>query len=110
MAGKAAIKTPTETKIILNRPKTMCEVNPQMQLTPIQVESYAGHKADETPRRFLIGGQWMEVVEVIDRWYQIESQPEWPRANYFKVRATDGRDYLLKHDQETDEWFLGRSW
>ena len=47
---------------------------------------------------------------VIDRWYQIESQPEWPRANYFKVRATDGRDYLLKHDQEADEWFLGRSW
>src|SRR5258708_12777159 len=81
-----------------------------MQQTPIQVESYAGHKADETPRRFLIGGQWMEIVEVIDRWYQIESQPEWPRANYFKVRATDGRDYLLKHDQEADDWFLRRSW
>jgi hypothetical protein len=97
MAGKVAIETPAETKIILNRPKTMCEVNPRMQLTPIQVESYAGHKG-------------MEIVEVIDRRYQIESQPEWLRAHYFKVRATDGRDYLLKHDQEADEWFLGRSW
>ena len=88
----------------------MCQVNPGMQLIPIQVVSYAGYEADETPRRFLIGGQWMEIVEVIDRWYQVESQPEWPRANYFKVRAANGRDYLLKHDQEADEWFLGRSW
>jgi hypothetical protein len=36
-----------------------------------------------------------EILEVIDRWYQVESQPEWPRANYFKVRAKDGPDYLL---------------
>jgi hypothetical protein len=81
-----------------------------MQLTPIQVESYAGYKADETPRRFLAKDRWIEVEEVLDRWYQIESQPEWPQANYFKVRGTDQHDYLLKHDQESDEWFLGRSW
>jgi hypothetical protein len=81
-----------------------------MQLTPIQVESYAGYKADETPRRFLAEDRWNEVEEVLDRWYQIESQPEWPQANYFKVRATDQHEYLLKHDQESDEWFLCRSW
>ena len=81
-----------------------------MQLTPVQVESYAGYKADETPRRFLIEGRWMEIVEVIARWHQIESQPERPRSDYFKVRATDGRDYLLRHDQEADKWFLGRTW
>lgn len=80
-----------------------------MKLTPIQVESYAGHKADETPRRFLIDDLWLEVEEVVDRWYQVESLPEWPRANYFKVRGTDQRQYLLKHDQEVDEWFLGKA-
>ena len=79
-----------------------------MKLTPIQVESYAGHKADETPRRFLIDDLLLEVEEVVDRWYQVESLPEWPRANYFKVRETDQRQYLLKHDQEVDEWFLGK--
>ena len=81
-----------------------------MQLTPIQVESYAGDKADETPRRFLVQDQWIEVEEVLDRWYQIKSQPEWPRANYLKVRGTDQREHLLKHDQELDKWFLCRSW
>ena len=81
-----------------------------MKLTAIQVQCYAGAKADETPRRFSLEGRSVEVSEVLDRWYQIESKPEWPRANYFKVGATDGREYLLKHDLESDEWFLGQQW
>lgn len=42
--------------------------------------------------------------------HQVESKPEWPRADCFKVHAEDGRDYLLKHDLESDDWGLGRSW
>jgi hypothetical protein len=79
-----------------------------MQLTPIQVESYAGYKANETPRRFLREDQWIEIEEVLDRWHQVESLPEWPRANYFKVRAADQREFLLKHDQESDGWFVAK--
>ena len=37
-------------------------------LIPIQVECYAGAKADETPRRFTWEGQTIEVDEVVDRW------------------------------------------
>lgn len=81
-----------------------------MILKPIQAECYAGVKADETPRRFLLEGRFLEVLEVLDRWHQVESKPEWPRADYFKVRAEDRHDYLLKHDLECDEWFLGRQW
>jgi len=81
-----------------------------MKLTPIQVECYAGAKADETPRRFIQEARTLEVAEVLDRWYQVESKPEWPQADYFKVRGEDRRDYLLKHDLESDEWFLGQRW
>ncbi len=81
-----------------------------MTLRPIQVECYAGSKADETPRRFIQGGEVVEIDEVLDRWHQVESKPEWPRADYFKVRGRDGHDYLLKHDLESDEWLLGRRW
>ena len=81
-----------------------------MKLTPIKVECYAGAKADETPRRFGRGERFVEIAEVVDRWYQVESQPEWPRADYFKVRAMDGNEYLLKHDLESDEWYLGQQW
>ena len=81
-----------------------------MKLVPIQVECYAGQKADETPRRFLSEKNWIEVEEVVDRWHQVESKPEWPRADYFKVRGTNQCEYLLKHDLEVDAWFLGRKW
>lgn len=81
-----------------------------MQLVPIQVECYAGAKADETPRRFVWEGKSIAVNEVLDRWYQIESKPEWPRADYFKVRGEDGCEYLLKHDLESEQWYLGRQW
>jgi hypothetical protein len=81
-----------------------------MHLTSIQVECYAGVKADQTPRRFTLNEHNIEEGEVLDRWYQIESQPEWPLADYFKVRAIDSGEYLLKHDLESDEWFLGHQW
>jgi len=81
-----------------------------MKLVPIRVECYAGAKADETPRRFTMEERTVEVGEVLDRWYQVESKPEWPQADYFKVLAADEREYPLKHDLEADEWFLGKSW
>jgi len=79
-----------------------------MKLIPIKVECHAGIKADETPRRFTWDERPIEVEEVLDRWYQVESKPEWPRADYFKVRSMDQREYLLKHDLESDEWYLGQ--
>ena len=81
-----------------------------MRLISVQVECYAGAKADETPRRFKWEERLIELGEVLDRWHQVESLPEWPRADYFKVRGTDQREYLLKHDLESDEWFLGQQW
>jgi hypothetical protein len=81
-----------------------------MQLREIQVESYAGSRADETPRRFRLANSWTDVVEVIDRWHQVESLPEWPRADYFKVIDRQGRLHLLKHDLEDNRWYLGKQW
>lgn len=78
-----------------------------MWLDPIQVECHAGFKADEEPRRFYWDGRRIDVTEVIDRWHQIESLPEWPRADYFKVRGSDGLTHMLKHDLESGDWFLG---
>jgi len=81
-----------------------------MWLRATKVQSYAGYKADETPRRFHWEDRWIDVEEVLDRWYQAHSNPEWPMADYFKVLGADQRQYLLKHDLEGDEWFLGRQW
>jgi hypothetical protein len=40
---------------------------PRMTLIPIEVKSYSGSKADETPRRFVWDGRVIEVREVVDR-------------------------------------------
>jgi len=81
-----------------------------MQLIPVQVECYAGYKADESPRRLCWEQRWIEVEEILDRWYQGAANPEWPIADYFKVAGDDGHVYLLKHDREADVWFLGQQW
>ncbi len=65
----------------------------------VEVQAYSGYKADERPLRFRLGGEWLEVVEVVDRWYD-------PDAVYFRLRAADGNLYILRHREGTDEWTL----
>jgi hypothetical protein len=68
-------------------------------MSEIRVECYAGYRADERPLRFALRGRAFEVVSVDDRWYS-------PEAIYFRVRASDGNFYVLRHDQRADVWSL----
>lgn len=67
----------------------------------VRVECHSGHKADERPVRFWLGGNPYEVEEVLDRWYG-------PADAFFKVRAHDGNLYILRQEQSTLEggWTL----
>ncbi len=65
----------------------------------IKVECYSGYKADERPISFTIHDRKFEVKEVLDRWYGQDYE-------YFKVRADDGNDYILKHSGKDDSWSL----
>jgi len=77
-----------------------------IRLLPIRVESYSGFKADEYPKSFYREDIRYDVIEVLDRWYQGNSDPEIPVSDYFKVTAADGNEYILKHEILTDKWFL----
>lgn len=67
----------------------------------MRVHCYAGHKADERPVRFELGGREHFVEEIIDRWYG-------PSDSFFKVRADDGNLYTLSHPvgSSHDHWQL----
>jgi hypothetical protein len=65
----------------------------------IEVESYSGYRAEERPFRFVMSGRTYEVVEVEDRWYS-------PKAMYFRVAASDGNRYVLRHAFDADLWSL----
>ncbi len=65
----------------------------------IEVESYAGHKGAERPRRFVWKDRSIEVAEIADRWYGED-------ADYFKVRGGNGITYLLRYVRHDDQWEL----
>jgi hypothetical protein len=77
----------------------------------VQVECYAGYKADERPLRFRLVGplrpadqpasaaRTFEIIEVLDQWYGVGYQ-------CFKVLADDGNLYILRHNQQEDAWTL----
>ena len=77
-----------------------------MDFIPIKVECHSGYKADEYPRCFYWRNQKYEVESVLDRWYQGDSNPEWPVADYFKVSVIGGSEFILRHEGETGQWYL----
>jgi hypothetical protein len=68
-------------------------------MSEIKVECYAGYKSDQRPLRFTMGEQTLEVSEVEDQWYS-------PSSMHFRVCASDGNIYILRHDEGQDRWSL----
>jgi hypothetical protein len=62
-----------------------------------EVDCYAGHRGEETPRRFRLGDRHIEIAEVLDRWLA-------PDHRYFKVKDRDGDLYILRHDVTASVW------
>jgi hypothetical protein len=67
----------------------------------LEVECYAGCKADERPSRFCLDGRQYIVDAVLDQWYE-------PESTYYKVRADDGNLYILRQRMcsPTGQWDL----
>lgn len=66
----------------------------------LKVECYAGQRGEQEPRAFMLGERRLEVVCVLDRWLS-------PDHRYFKVAASDGDPWILRHDETTGGWTLG---
>lgn len=65
----------------------------------VRVECYAGYRAEETPRRLLLDGRSVEVVELLERWRT-------PQARGFRLRGDDGALYLLVQENRSGQWTL----
>jgi hypothetical protein len=71
----------------------------QERVLTIDVECYAGHRGEQTPRVLILGDRRVIVVEVVDAWLA-------PDYRYFKVKGDDGDTYLVRHDEPFDTWEL----
>ena len=65
----------------------------------VNVECYAGHRGEQTPRTLQLGERRVAVLEVADQWLA-------PDHRYFKLRGDDGDTYIVRHDVASDRWEL----
>jgi hypothetical protein len=68
-------------------------------LMKLEVDCYAGRKADERPVRIRLGECTHVVEEVLDQWYG-------PEDAFYKVRADDGTVFVLRQNTSS----TGGSW
>ncbi|MDA2929352.1 hypothetical protein MYX84_05295 [Acidobacteria bacterium AH-259-O06] len=61
--------------------------------SPVTVQCYAGYKGEQEPKRFSLAERWLEVEEILKKWRE-------PAAEFFRVRASDGRIYVLRRGVE----------
>jgi len=59
----------------------------------MDVGCHAGYRGEEEPRWIRIGGERVEIEEILERWAE-------PGARFFRVRAADGNAYRLRHDDD----------
>lgn len=65
------------------------------------VECYAGARYPERPRAFWGLGERLVVDAVKRQWRE-------PAGLVFHVRAVDGREFILAHDEAGDVWRVER--
>ena len=67
--------------------------------TSLEVDCYSGYTVGERPVRFRLEGREYCIEEVLDQWRE-------PDSNFYRVRADDGRVYVLRQSY-TPEAFWG---
>ncbi len=67
----------------------------------IEVNCYSGRKGDERPVRFRLDDRLFKVEELLDQWYG-------PDDVFYKVRADDGKLYILRQETSSPNghWYL----
>lgn len=83
-------------------PASRCDV-PYMR---VEVECYSGYRANERPEAFTFENRRWQVEEIIDRWYEGGLRSDQPALDYFKVRTTEGRIFLLRYNSLFDAWSI----
>ena len=69
----------------------------------IEVIAYAGYRAEECPRGFILDGKRVEVHKLLSRWTD-EDAASRRRIRCFRVKGSDFRIHTLLYDEEAEEW------
>jgi hypothetical protein len=65
----------------------------------IEVEVTSSEHGLLVPRRIRRADRSIDITEMVDQWFGVGYR-------YLKVIGADGHTYILRHDEETEEWDL----
>jgi len=77
-----------------------------MDFEVIKVECYSGYKINERPVAFTYQGKRWEIDDILDRWYEGDTESGQPAMDYFKVRTAEGNEFLLRYNYLFDDWAI----
>ena len=80
------------TLVIVRRPRTARSVT-----QTVRMRFWVGTRGEETPRRFTVENQIVEIRTVVDQWRT-------PDHRYFKVRTAASESYTLRQDVRSGVW------
>ncbi len=75
-----------------------------MQDKNIKVIAYAGYKGEECPRAFVVDGEEIIALEIVNRWVEEEEKSR-ERKRYFTIKGSDGSVHTVYYDPALMEWF-----
>jgi len=75
-----------------------------MSFESIEVISYEGYKANESPRSFVWADRSFSITKIVDRWYESSLDERSEVMDYFKVQTNDGGTYIIRYSRLFDRW------
>lgn len=70
----------------------------------IVIMAYAGHRGEESPRAFILGGRLIEVRKILAQWIEEDAVSK-KRFRCFRVEGDDLLNHLLRYDEAGGDWF-----
>lgn len=68
-------------------------------LMNLQVECSTAPNGDSEPSAIHLGDRRIQVPRIVDRWLASD-------YGYYKIEASDGATYIVRHDEASSEWQL----
>jgi len=71
----------------------------------IELTAYSGSRGEEIPRAFILYGEKIEVIGILDMWTEEEFKGR-GRKRFFRVKGSDGYTHKIYYDEKKMEWFI----
>jgi hypothetical protein len=70
----------------------------------IEVITYSGYIGEESPRVFILHGEKIDVVEILNMWIE-DGVEDKIRKRVFKIKGSDGYMHKIYYAENIMEWF-----